>query len=222
MIMAEAKSALVKIDGIGTELLPAIAAWSNGEPIGYAILQNPFVTPKMIHTSLTIASRLMVSGWHADALAIAMEGYVEDADPFVDNAVRGLAERFPTDPTISEALWAAYAHVNGDVCMGVSCFKHEVGRVVKFQDPELSKDDQLDDFNETGSIPNILVSALHEVEANPVPDHFTIEQCRKRMAVEIHLLGFTVYLTSGESWVTHYEDGTAGEESVPDYPDFDW
>jgi hypothetical protein len=220
-MMAEAKSALVKIDGIGSELLPAIVAWSHGEPIGYAILQNPFVTPKMIHTSLTIATRLMVSGWHADALAITMEGYVENADPFVDNMVRGLAQRFPTDSSVSEALWTAYANVDNEFCMGVSCFKQDVGRIVRFDDPELSSDDQLEDFHEQGSIPNIIVSALKETTPTPIPKQFTIEECRKRMAIEIHMLGFMVYMTTGDSWMTEYEDDPLNAWTIPDYPNFE-
>ena len=220
-MMAEAKSALVKVDGIGSELLPAIAAFSRGEAIGYAILQNPFVTPKMIHTSLTIASRLMVAGWHADALAIAMEGYVESADPFIDNATSGLAQRFPTDPTVSEALWVAYAGKAEGTCMGVSCFTQEVGRVVRFDDPDVSTDEQLDDFNDKGSIPNILVEALHEVEPTTIPKNFTIDECRKRMAVEIHMLGFMVYLSTGESWSTNYDDGFSEAWDIPDHPTFD-
>lgn len=219
-MMAEAKSALVKVDGIGSELLPAITAFSHGEPIGYAIFQNPFVTPKMIHTSLTIASRLMVSGWHADALAIAMEGYVENADPFVDNAVRGLAERFPTDPSVSEALWVAYAGKREGTCMGVACFKHDVGRVVRFETPDLSTDEQLDDFHQSGSIPYIVMEALQEVEPTTIPKNFTIDECRRRMAVEIHMLGFMVYLATGESWSLEYDDSNTVEWDIPDHPTF--
>ena len=220
-MMAEAKSTLVKIDGIGSELLPAIAAWQDDEPIGYAIVQNPFATGPLTLTNLTIAARLMVSGWHADALAVVMEGYVEDANPFVDSNHKALAERFPTDNRIREALWVAYTNVKGDACMGITCFSQELGRTVKFDDPELSSDDQLDDFSEEGTIPHMLTKALKEVSPTPIPKHFTIDQCRKRMAQEIHLLGFSVYLHGSEdSWVTFYSDEGDGLPWVPpDYPD---
>lgn len=222
-MMAEAKRTLVKIDGIGSELLPAIAAWHDDEPIGYAIVQNPFTTGPLTLTNLTIAARLMVSGWHANALAVVMEGYVEDANPFTDSNHKALAERFPTDTSIREALWVAYTNVKGESCMGIECFTQGVGRTVTFSDPELSTDDQLDDFDLEGTIPYMLTKALREVKPTPIPKHFTIDQCRKRMAQEIHLLGFSVYLHgSQDSWVTIYNNEDDGRPWVPpDYPDLD-
>lgn len=218
-LMAEAKQTLVSADGIGSELLPAIIAWSGDQIIGYAILQNPFATGKMIHTSLTIASRLMRVGWHADALAITMEGYVQEASPFTqDYDGPSLASQFAMDTSIREALWVAYADVDGHRCMGVACFHQDVGRVVRFDDPTFSRNDQLEDFKESGTIPFIVTDALSSMEPMEVPKSLSIELCRKRMAVEIHQLGFSVYLDhDDESWISIYDDDDE-ELIIPDFP----
>jgi hypothetical protein len=201
-MMAEAKQALVSADGIGSELLPALIAWDNETPIGYAIVQNPHVG-KLTHTNLTLAAGLMVSGWHANGLAVAMEGYVEDASPFTTNNGDGpsLASRFPTDHTIDEALWVAYANKDDEACMGVMTFKQQVGRIVAFDEPDFSRDHQLDDFSEPGSVPDIVVRALTTIEPQPMPKSATVDQCRQRIAIEIHKLGFSVYLDGSEPWV---------------------
>lgn len=221
-MMAEAKSTLVSIDGIGTELLPALVAWVDEKIVGYAILQNPFMTGKMVHTALTLAAGMMVSGWHADALAITMEGYVEEASPF-DNANEdgpSLASRFPTDPSIQEALWVAYASRSGDACMGVACFTQDVGRRVRFDDPTFSRSDQLDDFDEVGSIPWIIKNAETEVKPTPFPEGMSADTCRKRMAAEIHQLGFTVHLDGNEPWIAQFDDPSSEETIIPDHPDY--
>lgn len=221
-MMAEAKSTLVSIDGIGSELLPALVAWVDDKVIGYAILQNPFMTGKMIHTALTLAAGMMVSGWHADALAVTMEGYVEEASPFDGANEDGpsLASRFPTDPSIQEALWVAYASRSGDACMGVSCFTQGVGRVVRFEDPTFSRPDQLDDFNQAGSIPGIVKNALMEIKPTPFPKGTPAELCRKRMAIEIHQLGFSVYLDGNEPWIAQFDDAPSEDTIIPDHPDY--
>jgi hypothetical protein len=212
-MMAEAKQTLVSIDGIGTELLPALIAWDHDEPIGYAIIQNPH-SSKLTHTNLTLAAGLMVSGWHANGLAVAMEGYVEDASPFTtDNSGQSLASRFPTDTSVDEALWVAYANQDNEACMGVMTFKQMVGRVVEFGEADFSRDHQLDDFADPGSVPDIVVRALRDVKPYPMPESATIEQCRQRIAIEIHKLGFSVYLEGNEPWVALMGDDIDIDES---------
>lgn len=201
-MMAQAKSTLVSLDGIGSELLPALVAWHEGEAIGYAIAQNPHLPQRQLHQSLAFAAALMVTGWQADGIALVMEGYAKPAHLFTEAYDReGLAAQYPTNPDVFEALWVAYADIDGGTCMGVMCFHQHVGRIVTYEDPEFSRDDQLDVFLEDDTLPNIVYTAVNHLKPLPPPPRLSIQQCRERMAVEIHQLGFSVYLEGSEPWI---------------------
>ena len=219
--MAQAKSTLVSLDGIGAELLPALVAWSDGEPIGYAIVQNPYLPQRQLQRTLSFASALMVTGWHAEGVAIVMEGYAKPAHLFTETYDReGLAAQYPTDRSVFEALWAAYADSNGSACMGVMCFKQHVGRLVTYEDPEFSSEDQLETFLEDGSLPNIVHMAVSQLSPLPIPESLTIDECRARIAIEIHQLGFSVYLDGHDPWIATSEwpkpRGASGDDEDDD------
>lgn len=211
--MAEAKATLVSVDGIGAELLPALLAWdAHDEPIGYCIIQNPHVTMTQLYRNLTLAAGLMVTGWHAHALAITTESYVEPTSPFEPNNTtqpntnnqhdtRSLAERYPTDPTVQEALWVAYTNNHHDHCMGVMTMQQHVGRRVTFGEPTYSDLDQHDEFDTPGTLQHILAAAL-ALPRLALPEGHPLHTARRRIAAEIHKLGFTVYLDNDPNWST--------------------
>lgn len=200
-LMAEAKSTLVRLDGIGTELLPTIVAYEGNTPIGYAMLHTPPASPAALFRTIGHAAGLMVAGWHATALAICLESYAETATPF-DPPPEGtsLATRYATDPTIEEALWVATATRLGNTSMGITIYHQTVGRIVNYDTPILSTPDQNEDFHTPGTIPNLLHEHLAHTESKPAPEGSTITECRAAIAARIHQLGYTVYLPDDPTW----------------------
>jgi hypothetical protein len=200
-MMAEAKSTLVHIDGIGAELLPTIVAYEGNTAIGYAMLHSPPATPEAFMRSMGTVASLMVAGWHATGLAIVLESYAETSEPFspVPEGT-SLAERFATDPTIEEALWVAYADRLGGTSMGVTTYHQTVGRIVNYDEPVLSTPDQNADFQTEGSIPHLLCYNLSNTESKPAPTDATLDECRSAIATRIHQLGYAVYLPNDTIW----------------------
>lgn len=234
-IMAEAKRTLVALDGIGAELFPALLAWDeHSAPIGYCMVQNQHVTPVHLHRTLSMAAGLMVTGWHASALAITTESYVEPTtmfDPTIatidpieptnthissahpsmqgrtpEEDTRSLAERYPTDPTVHEALWVAYTDTDEDHCMGIMTMHQGLGRTVTFDDPTFSDPDQHEDFDTPGTLQHILAAALAlprlALPRLASPPDVILADARRRIAAELHKLGLTVYLDEDPMWNT--------------------
>lgn len=200
-LMAEAKSALVHLDGIGTELLPTLVAYEGEDPIGYAMLHNPPLTPVAFLRSIGQVASLMVAGWHATALAICLESYAETETPFSPPPEGiSLASRYATDPTIQEALWVATATRLGNTSMGITIYHQTVGRIVNYEPPILSTPDQNEDFHTTGTIPHLIKWHLGATQSKPAPDGVTIHECRTAIAARIHQLGYTVYLPDDPTW----------------------
>lgn len=200
-LLCEAKSLLVANDGIGTELLPTIIGWEGTDVIGYAVLHERPHTNAHLYRTIAQAAGLMVTGWHATGLAISTECYVEPATPFTptDNDA-DLATRYPTDPTINEALWVAYTDTLGTAAMGVTVYHQHVGRTVTYDDPILTTPTQLEDFDTKGTLPHVLRSALTHLRPTPLPDGGSRQGCREAIAEHIHHLGFTVYLDGSDFW----------------------
>lgn len=200
-LIAEAKTALVAIDGIGTELLPSVLAYEGNRIIGYAILHNLPSTPQHLYQTLSQAVGLMVTGWHATGLALAIEGYTENDAHFEEgNNKPSLASRYPTDSTINEALWCAYTDRLGNSAMGVITYTQTVGRTVIYDEPTITDTNQLETFDETGTLPNLLRRALTHLGPHPHPPNSNEQTCRELIADTIHSLGYSVVIEGSEYW----------------------
>lgn len=201
-LMAHAKSTLVHLDGIGTELQPTLTAWEGTTPIGYAMLHNGPPTPLALARTLAVAAGLMVNGWHATGLALCLESYAENANPFTppDEPSPPLATRYATDPTIHEALWVAYADRLGATSMGLTTYTQTVGRTVTYDKPILSTPDQHHEFDLNGTFPHLLRTALATHPSRPAPQGATIDACRHSISARIHQLGYTVHLPDNPDW----------------------
>lgn len=201
-LMAEAKSTLVHMDGIGSELHPTLLAWEGTTPIGYAMLHDWPPSPAAFMRLLAIAAGLMVNGWHATGLAICLESYAENADPFIppNEPHHSLASRYATDPSIQEALWVAYADRLGDMSMGVTTYTQTVPRTVIYDDPVLSSIEQHQDFDTEGTLPHLLRATLATHPSRPAPKGATIAACRHAISAHIHQLGFAVFLPGEPEW----------------------
>ena len=71
-----AKSALVKEDGIGSDLNINIFGWRKNEIVAILQLKNTFDTPKEERlTKIIEASCIVRQGWGIDEYTIAAEGY---------------------------------------------------------------------------------------------------------------------------------------------------
>jgi len=211
-LLSTAKTQLVKADGIGSELLPTVIGWEGNNVIGYAILHEPPATTNHLYRTIAQAAGLMVTGWHATGLAISTEGYCAPANPFPDadsDTATHLAERYPTDPTINEALWVAYADRLGNAAMGVLTFQQHVGRTVTYDDPVYTSPDQLGDFDVKGTLPYVLRSAFTNLNPTPLPANASLQNCREVIAEHIHHLGFTVYLDGSDYWTIPAQPPTA-------------
>lgn len=198
---AQAKASLVTTDGIGSDLLPTLAAYSDPNTIiGYAILHDLPPVPQMTYRRLTQAAGMMVTGWHATGLALIMESYVEANDnPFASDTDTSLAQRFPTDPTVDEALWAAYTDHHHNDAMGITTYHQHVGRKVTFDDPILANPDQLGEFDSPGELPNLLRQAL-TLDPEPYPAGSPISTCHSIIAEHIHRLGYSVFIDGNSYW----------------------
>jgi hypothetical protein len=200
-LLSTAKTQLVATDGIGSELLPTIIGWEGDSVIGYAILHEAPPTPAHLYRTIAQAAGLMVTGWHATGLAISTEGYCAPANPFPEpDDNQHLAERYPTDPTVNEALWVAYADRLGNAAMGVLTFQQHVGRTVTYDEPVYTSPDQLADFDVKGTLPYVLRSAFTNLNPTPLPTNASLQGCREVIAEHIHQLGFTVYLDGSDYW----------------------
>jgi len=199
-MMTEAKATLVAVDGIGSELLPAMVAYEGTDPIGYAILTDPPPSNIGIYRRISECAGLMVAGWHATGLALALESYAQDTAPFdngpanTDATLPSLADRYTTDPTIREALWVAYADRLGGRSMGVQTYTQTVGRTVNFDEPTYSNPNQHADFDEPGTFPHLLTANLAHLQPRPMPDGATRHQARQAIATQLDRIGFSTFL----------------------------
>lgn len=220
-MMAEAKSTLVHLDGIGSELLPSIVAWDGTTSIGYAMTTNPYMKTEHLNKAMGEVAGLMLEGWGATGLALVTEGYAREAMEEDESDCTNLAERFPHDRSVREALWVAYVGMDGDTCTGVMCFTQEVGRVVTYDDPMISDEDTRT-FEIEGTLPHSLFTAFSR-QRHPaskrtvyteswdgddeVSDDVLLNE-DERTAMKIHKLGFSVYLDGHYPWIspTTYPD----------------
>ena len=213
-IVSDAKATLVDIDGIGSELPATLFAWDDTTLIGYAMLTDHPLDSSIATTRLTQAAGLLVTGWHATALALTLEGYAQPDTVFTQpREARDLAASFPTDPTIVEALWAAYTNGTDDHCLAVRPYRIGIGRTVTY-DPttyDTRPTSQVKDYTTPGTLPNIIETALTTLEPTPIPRNATIGSCRQVIAGIIHRLGFSVRLDTPE---TNYPDPFTGRTSL--------
>lgn len=196
-MVCEAKAALVASNGIGSELFPAIIAFEGDIPIGYAMLTDPPPSGIGIYRRIGEAAGLMVAGWHATALALALESYAEEKAPFENDQQSGttLAERYTHDPAVREALWVAYANQLGDVGMGVVTYTQQLGRRIETDAPTLSDPTQHADFDEPGTYPNLIRSALTTLEHKPFPRGASRAAARQAIAQQLERIGYSVFVT---------------------------
>jgi hypothetical protein len=192
-ILTEAKAALVATDGIGSELAPALIAYDGTHPIGYTLLTEPPLTPTGIYRRIGEATGLLIAGWHATGIALALESFAETATPFTDTT-SNLAERFATDHNIQEAIWVAYADQLGNDAMGVITYQQTVGRKVHFDEPTLSRTDQHQHFQQQGTYPHLLRTTIKHIEHRPIPTMATRHQARQAIAGQLERIGWTVHL----------------------------
>ena len=201
-LMASAKAHVVKMDGIGTELMPSLIAFEGHDLIGYATLHVPPVSPTHFTRLLAEAAGLMVTGWHATGLALVMESYAEAAEPFGEEGGYdlSLADRFVTDPLVEEALWCAYSDRLGSMAMGVILYKQTVGRIVDFGEKVLSADYQHDVFDEEDTLLWMIRQHLALQTSKEIPTSSSLEECRDAVAGQIHRMGFAVYVDESSLW----------------------
>jgi len=196
-MVCEAKAALVASNGIGSELFPAIIAFEGDIPIGYAMLTDPPPSGIGIYRRIGEAAGLMVAGWHASALALALESYAEERAPFGDDhkSSATLAERYVHDRGVREALWVAYANQLGEVGMGVVTYTQHFGRRIETDAPTLSDPTQHADFDEPGTYPNLIRSALTTLEHKPFPRGANRATARQAIAQQLERIGYSVFVT---------------------------
>jgi hypothetical protein len=201
-LMASAKEHAVKVDGIGTELMPSIIAFEGHDLIGYATLHVPPVSPNHFIRLLSEAAGMMVTGWHATGIAVVMESYAEALEPFGEEGGYdiSLADRFATDPLVQEALWCAYSDRLGSMGMGVTMYKQTVGRIVEFGEKVLSDETQHDVFDEEDTLLWTIRQHLALLTSKPIPEGITLEECRDAVAGQIHRTGFAVYVDESSLW----------------------
>jgi hypothetical protein len=205
-IASEAKATIVNIDGIGSELAPTLFAWDDTTLLGYAMLTDHPIDVPIATTRLTQAAGLLVTGWHATSLALVLEGYAQPDTVFTHprNAA-DLAARFPTDPTITEAIWAAYTNGNDQHCLALRPYRIGIGRTVSYDNTtyDTRTPEHVGDYTTEGTLPHILETALTTLEPTPIPRNATIGSCRQVIAGIIHRLGFSVRLDTPD---TNYPD----------------
>ena len=129
----EAKSALVKEDGIGSDLNINIFGWRKNEIVAILQLKNTFDTPKEERlTKIIEASCIVRQGWDIDEYTIAAEGYCSMAPEEThgkDLAILYGENKVPVKECIS------FTHLTNDDHTFVALpFLATVGRVVKFDD----------------------------------------------------------------------------------------
>lgn len=152
----EAKQALVKDEGIGSDLIPSVFgfdAW--GHPIGYAALierpEDPSVRP------LLEAALVMRRAWGCHIVAFLVEGYTS---PRSDDP-RTLAERFPTDPDVRECLTVHAASAGGTTCHAIQPYTVTVPRRVVWLERQTEERDRpVDPLS--AAVVDALASAPHE------------------------------------------------------------
>lgn len=153
-----AKELLVKEEGIGSELIPAVFgfdAW--GQPIGYAALvehRSPHAVGPMLEAAL-----VMRRAWGCHIVAFLIEGYTAPRSTHDDD--RTLAERFPTDPDVRECLTVHAASATGATCHVVQPYGLTHPRRVVWHDSLTDETDEPCDPL-SAAVVDALASAPHE------------------------------------------------------------
>lgn len=124
----ETKQDSVSAMGVGTDILPSVFCFDEaGRVMSYAILLSPG-EGRSVTVSFLEAAAVMRKAWGCHAVVWAQESYTsattEDDRP--------LAERFPTDPEVSECLTCLCVTVDGDAAYVVQPYRQTVPRRVEW------------------------------------------------------------------------------------------
>lgn len=128
----DAKAALVKDEGIGTDLAPSVLAWKDGQLIGLATLADPHPTPSGQTVQTLTAITTIAHGWDVDAISVVKEGYAARRDAAHDD--RPLAERFATDPGVHECLTVCTVTTDAEAVFTIQPYTVGFGKVVQWHD----------------------------------------------------------------------------------------
>lgn len=207
------KRAVVKENGIGTELAPIIISFNDdNQMIGFAQISQASKDPVDQYKRMAIACHIMRSVWHATKLAVVLEGYVSlrpshEVQPDPATLVQRFADG---DKTVSECISILMCDDEG-VGSGVTIpYDVKIGRNVEWGD-EYPYDDE---ENPSGAYSRMLRKVMLEVELIPFPSTVPVEAAMLSSSVEIHDLGFFVFcelIGEGQDWLDEIQYGQSGE-----------
>lgn len=183
------KETLVDEDGIGSDLPPLVAGFdANNDPIGQAQIATSSESREEQFRRLVAVAALMRSGWHADSLAIALEGYmVFDQDR---SDTTSLVSRFANgDKNVAECLSVVFAACDGYKAIFSLPYKVELGRKITW----LSEHQQFYENDEASGIyPDVLSEIFEITNLIPYSSSLPAEIPIMAVATEIVDRGFRV------------------------------
>lgn len=127
----DAKADLVKDEGIGTDLYPALFAWGD-QGDGYAILIDSGPDRATEYSRVLAAVIAISRGWGPHTVAFVKEGYA--AQKGSEHDPRPLSERFVDDPTVHECITVTTVTKDGDAAFAIQPYTVGLGRVVQWWD----------------------------------------------------------------------------------------
>lgn len=183
------KEQLVSEDGIGSDLPPLVAAFDvNHDPIGQAQVATSSESREDQFRRLIAVAALMRSGWHAESLAIALEGYLvlNSSEKITAPLVSQFAEG---NPNVVECISVIFATADGYKAIFSLPYKIELGRKITW----LTSHQQFHENDEASGIyPDVLYEIFEITQLVRYSEAVPSEIALMAVATEIVDRGFHV------------------------------
>jgi hypothetical protein len=197
-LVSEAKETLVSVDGIGSDLAPAVFAFgADGVCLGWAQMESGSMDLDDQFERLAGVSALLRSGWHCFGVLFCVEGFVHLGGGAGGDV--SLVELFAAgDRDVEECLSLVYGDEFGEVLVCSLPYRQELGRRVVWTGGGRENVE-----NDSGGSFVFLLERLFEfVDPVPWPDGVSGLEAMGLIGERLVELGFSpVFGVDGDGWV---------------------
>jgi hypothetical protein len=201
-MIREAKEFLVSEEGIGSDVAPCVIAFDqNSECLGWAQMIESASDRLDQYQRLALVAGMMRSGWHADGVALVVEGYMMIGD---SEGEESLAKLFAAgDQNVHECISIVYGNSSGEMRATSIPYKQELGRKITW----LTESVQVVDEGASGSFIEVIRYLFDVVEMIPWPTEGSPSRYMTAVASQMGEHGFMLVCGipgTTTDWDSHY------------------
>lgn len=201
-LIQEAKESLVSEEGIGSDIAPCVIGFDrNSECLGWAQMIESATNRLDQYQRLALVAGMMRSGWHADGVALIVEGYMIIGD---SEGEESLARLFASgDQNVHECISIVYGNSSGEVRAISIPYKQEIGRKITW----LTESVQIIDKDASGSFIEVIRYLFESIEMIPWPTVGSPARYMAAVASQMSEHGFMLVCGipgTTTDWDSHY------------------